>query len=90
MYPNLKAEQARKGFSNSYVVNRNLKRIIGEEGRKQKVIAERSGMRSDTLSRVLACKRPVYGDEIPALASALNVSIDALFEPVEGKKEAPA
>lgn len=65
-----------------YIVNRNLKRIIGEEGRKQKVIAERSGMRSDTLSRVLACKRPVYGDEIPALASALNVSIDALFAPI--------
>lgn len=67
----------------SYIVNRNLKRIIEADGRVQKVVAERSGMRCDTLSRVLACKRPVYGDEIPALASALNVSIDALFEPVE-------
>ncbi len=73
----------------NYIVNRNLKRIIKADGRVQKVVAERSGMRRDTLSRVLTCKRPVYGDEIPALASALNVSIDALFEPVE-EKEAPA
>ena len=70
----------------NYIVNRNLKRIIKADGRLQKVVADRSGMRRDTLSRVLACKRPVYGDEIPALASALNVSIDALFEPVEGKE----
>lgn len=66
----------------SYIVNRNLKRIIKQEGRVQKVVAERTGMRKDTLSRILNCKRPVYGDEIPALAGALNVSIDELFAPI--------
>lgn len=44
----------------SYIVNRNLKRIIEQEGRVQKVVAERTGMRKDTLSRILNCKRPVY------------------------------
>lgn len=66
----------------SYIVNRNLKRIIEEEGRVQKVVAEKTGIRTDTLSRILNCKRPVYGDEIPALAGALNVSIDELFAPI--------
>ena len=66
----------------SYIVNRNLKRIIEEEGRVQKVVAEKTGIRKDTLSRILNGKRPVYGDEIPALAWALNVSIDELFTPI--------
>lgn len=65
-----------------YIVNRNIKRIIEKDGRIQRVVAERSGLRKDTLSRILSCKRPVYGDEIPALASALNVSIGELFAPI--------
>ena len=40
----------------SYIVNRNLKRIIEQEGRMQKVVAERTGMRKDTLSRILNCR----------------------------------
>lgn len=71
-----------------YRVNINMREIMARAGLNKKMVAERSGMRRDTLSRVLACKRPVYGDEIPALASALNVSIDALFEPVESKEAA--
>lgn len=69
----------------SYIVNRNLKRIIEQEGRMQKVVAERTGMIKDTLSRILNCKRPVYGDEIPTLAGALNVSIDELFAPIQAQ-----
>ena len=44
-----------------------------------------TGTKDFTLSRILNCKRPVYGDEIPALAGALNVSIDELFVPISAQ-----
>ena len=71
-----------------YRVNINMREIMARAGLNKKMVAERSGMKCDVLYRILNCKRPVYGDEIPALASALNVSIDALFEPVESKEAA--
>lgn len=65
-----------------YRVNINMREIMARAGLNKKIVAERSGMKRDVLSRILNCKRPVYGDEIPALAGALNVSIDELFAPI--------
>ena len=58
-------------MAKNLIVNRNLKKIIEEDGHIQKAIAERSGMRRGTLSHILACKRPVYDDETLALPGAL-------------------
>lgn len=67
-----------------FVVNRNLRRILKSEDKKSTAVAERAGMRKDTFSRIINCRRPVYADEVIPLARALNVSVEELFrEPVE-------
>ena len=62
-----------------FVVNRNIRRIIQENDKRQSAVADRAGMRRDTFSRVVCCKRPVYADEVEGLAKALGVSIEELF-----------
>lgn len=63
-----------------FLVNRNIGRVIEENDKKRTAVADKAGMRRDTFSRIVKCKRPVYADEICPIAAALGVPIDELFK----------
>lgn len=63
----------------SFVVNRNIKRILEKEDKKPTAVADRAGIRRDIFSRIINCKRPVYADEVIPIAFAIGVPIEELF-----------
>lgn len=67
-------------MAQEYVVNKNIKRILEAEDKKQSAVADRAGIRRDVFSRIIHCRRPVYADEVLQIAEAMGVSIDALFQ----------
>lgn len=62
-----------------FVVNRNIKRHIEDTDKRPSAVADRAGIRRDTFSRIMHCKRPVYADEVVPIALALGCSIEELF-----------
>lgn len=65
---------------NTYVVNRNIKRIIEESGETQRTVAVRAGFGAEVFSNIIRCKRKVYADEVIPIAAALQVPIEELFQ----------
>lgn len=66
-----------------YVVNKNIRRIIRQTGRKQNEVAEAAGISESVFSNIVRCERKVYADEVIPLAAALQVSIEELFKDAE-------
>lgn len=69
----------------TFLVNKNIKRVIDEMDKRASAVADRAGVRRDTFSRIINCKRPVYADEVVPIADALGVSIESLFTRTEGQ-----
>ncbi|WP_179210859.1 helix-turn-helix domain-containing protein [Cellulomonas iranensis] len=57
-----------------------LRARIGELNITAKVVAERSGIPTATLSRLLNEKKPIYVEQLDALCSALNLDIAAVLD----------
>lgn len=66
----------------TFVVNKNIKRIIDDTDKRPGAVADKAGIRRDIFSRIMHCKRPVYADEVIPIAAALRVSIEDLFREV--------
>lgn len=62
------------------LVQRNLSRIIAEKGLIKKGVAKRAGMTPQALTDVLAGRRVIKADMIPALANACEVSVMEFFK----------
>lgn len=67
-------------MAQEFVVNKNIKKIIDDTDKRPSAVADRAGIRRDVFSRIIHCKRPVYADEVLPIASAMGVTIEALFE----------
>lgn len=63
---------------------RGLKRKIEEDGLKQVVIAEKSGIKPDVFSKIVNGKRRVFADEAIAISTVLNTPIERLIEEAKG------
>lgn len=48
---------------------------------KPTAVADKANIRRDTFSRILACQRPIYADEIVPICEAMDISIDVLLKP---------
>ena len=58
----------------------NIKRIIGEKGMKQGVVAERAGFTKQEFSNLMNDRRKLLRVEhLPAIADALGVEVNALY-----------
>lgn len=58
----------------------NIKKIIGEKGMKQGIVAERAGFTPQDFSNMLNERRKLIRVEhLPAIAGALDVSVNELF-----------
>lgn len=66
-----------------FAVNRRVYDIIVREDKRPTAIADKAGIRRDTFSRVIRCKRPLYADEVIPVCRALGVPVSALFPDAE-------
>ena len=71
-------------MAQQFVVNKNIKRLIGEMDKKPTAVADRAGIRRDIFSRIINCRRPVYADEVVPIANAMGVEIQELFDERKG------
>lgn len=56
-----------------------LKKYINDSCLKQSAVAEKSGIRKDTFSRILNGKRRIFGEEIARICLALGKSFDEII-----------
>lgn len=62
------------------IVQRNVIRIIDEKGLLKKGVAKRAGMTPQALTDVIAGRKVIRADMVPALANALEVGVMELFK----------
>ena len=62
------------------IVQRNVIRIIEEKGLLKKGVAKRAGMTPQALSDVIAGRKVIRAEMVPALANALDVGVAELFK----------
>lgn len=67
-----------------YTINRLIKDKINESGVKQSVVADKAGIRRDTFSRIVNCKRPIFGDELVPIINAAGISLEQVAAAVGG------
>ena len=65
------------------LVQGNLVRVIEEKGLVKKGVAKRAGISAQMLSDIIAGRRVIRADMIPALAAAGDVPIPELFKDME-------
>ena len=65
------------------LVQGNLIRIIDEKELVKKGVARRAGISAQMLSDIIAGRRVIRADMIPALAAACYVDIPELFKEIE-------
>lgn len=65
------------------LVQGNLVRVIEEKGLVKKGVAKRAGISAQMLSDIIAGRRVIRADMIPALAAAVDVPIPELFKDME-------
>ena len=65
------------------LVQGNLIRIINEKGLVKKGVAKRAGISAQMLSDIIAGRKVIRADMVPALAAATGVQIPELFRELE-------
>lgn len=65
------------------LVQGNLVRVIDEKGLVKKGVARRAGISAQMLSDIIAGRKVIRADMVPALAAACDVPIPELFKDVE-------
>ena len=70
------------------IVQTNLRRIIVEKDLKKKAVATRAGITQQAFSDILAGRKVIRADMIPALAGACGVEIPELFKEDQGARGA--
>ena len=65
------------------IVQANIQRIIDEKELKKKGVAKRAGLSAQMMSDMIAGRKVIRADMVPAIASALDVPIMELFRNVE-------
>jgi len=64
------------------LIIQNIKRIIDNQGIKQKVVAVRAGYSEKQFSAMMNGRRTIKADDIPKIANALGVEANELFREV--------
>mgnify|MGYP000846045091 CR=1 FL=1 len=75
-------------MTRTFAANEALKRIVDDKCVSHAKLAKAVGMRTDTLSKIINKKRPIFADEIPPFCRALGIGISELFDQIENDKSA--
>lgn len=62
-----------------YSINERLREFIIANDKMPSRIADKAGIRRDTFSNILSCKRVVFAEEIPKIAEAAGCTVDYLL-----------
>lgn len=63
----------------TYDVNKKLSEWISSRKMRASLIADEANIRRDTFSNILACRRPIYADEIIPISKASGCPLEFLF-----------
>lgn len=62
-----------------YSVNVRLRDFLTANDKKPSRVADKAGIRRDTFSNILTCKRVVFADEVSRIAKAAGCSVNYLL-----------
>lgn len=62
-----------------YSINERLRKFIAQNDKMPTRIADKAGIRRDSFSNILSCKRVVFAEELPKIAEAAGCTVDYLL-----------
>ena len=62
-----------------YSINERLREFIEKHDKMPSRIADKAGIRRDTFSNILSCKRVVFAEEVTKIAEAAGCTVDYLL-----------
>ena len=62
-----------------YSINERLREFIAEHDKMPSRIADKAGIRRDTFSNILSCKRVVFAEEVTKIAEAAGCTVEYLL-----------
>ena len=62
-----------------YQINQRLRYFIDSNDKKPSILADKAGIRRDTFSAILNCRRPIFASEIVPISTAVGCSIQYLL-----------
>ena len=62
-----------------YSINERLRDFLTRHDKMPSRIADKAGIRRDTFSNILSCKRVVFAEEISKIAEAAGCTVDYLL-----------
>lgn len=62
-----------------YSINERLREFLREHDKMPSRIADKAGIRRDTFSNILSCKRVVFAEEVTKIAEAAGCTVDYLL-----------
>ena len=62
-----------------YSINERLRKFLDEHDKMPSRIADKAGIRRDTFSNILSCKRVVFAEEVTKIAEAAGCTVDYLL-----------
>ena len=68
-----------------YSINERLRDYITTNDKMPSRIADKAGIRRDTFSNILACKRVVFAEEVSRIAEAAGCTVEYLLTPTAPK-----
>jgi len=69
-----------------YTINEVIREFINENDKSPMKIADKAGIRRDTFSRILKCKRPIYADELIPILNAAGIPLDTVTDAVQAAR----
>ena len=64
----------------NYKINKRLRTFIDNNDKRPSKIADKAGIRRDTFSHILSCRRSIYAEELVPICKAANCPLSYLLE----------
>ena len=62
-----------------YQINERLASFIAENDKRPSILADKAGIRRDTFSAIIGCRRPIYAEEIVPICESVGCSVSYLL-----------
>ena len=74
-------------MARNYSINRAVCNFIRTNDKKPGNIADKAGIRRDTFSRIINCRRPIYADELVPILNAAGMPLESALEALNNPDE---
>lgn len=66
-------------MARDYSINQKVRDFILDNDKKPGAIADKAGIRRDTFSRIINCRRPIYADELVPILLAAGMPLEIVI-----------